>query len=60
VPAWGLVGLRLAGGTVDAFAVDEDALPGVEDQQRAKELIALHYRRERWWGETSWRRGRMP
>lgn len=44
-----LVGVRLLGGALRCEPVDPDTLPSLPDQQRVAELIAAHYRRERWW-----------
>lgn len=50
VPAGGLVGLRLSAGVVDVRAVP-DPEPDPVREQSVRELIARHYRTERWWSE---------
>ncbi len=50
VSPYELIGVRLERGELRAEQVDTSALPGLERQQQVRELIAHHYRRERWWG----------
>lgn len=45
----GLVGLRWVGGLLSAEAVAEEDVPGPEQAQAVRALVAHHYRRERWW-----------
>jgi hypothetical protein len=44
-----LLGLRIEDGKVGVMLVDEADMPSLEQQQHVRELIACHYRRERWW-----------
>ena len=48
VPPWGLVALELRAGEVNTRVVPESELGDLPRHQRARELLALHYRRERW------------
>lgn len=48
VPPWGLVALEVRGGEVHTRVVLESELGDLPRHQQARELIALHYRRERW------------
>jgi len=51
VPRFGLVALRWKGGVLTAEAVaDEEQQHTPEQLQTVRELVASHYRRERWWG----------
>ncbi|HEX5771902.1 MAG TPA: hypothetical protein VFY11_13150 [Nocardioidaceae bacterium] len=50
VPRYGLVGLRLEGGRLSAAPVDEDDLPDLTEQEQVRQLLAHHYRLERWYG----------
>ncbi len=52
VPRFGLVGLRWTDGRLRAEEVDADQLPGAEQVQGVRALVAGHYRRERWWGDA--------
>lgn len=49
VPALGLVALGISAGAVTVRAVSFDELPSLPEQQQVREVIAAHYRRERWW-----------
>jgi hypothetical protein len=49
VPRYGLVGLRLLDGALSVTAIDEATLPGPQECQWVRTVIADHYRRERWW-----------
>jgi hypothetical protein len=49
VDRYGVVGLRLDEGRLSAVAVDEADFPSLEEQQRVRELLAHHYRVERWY-----------
>lgn len=52
VPRYGVVGLRLEDGRLSAVQVDEAGFPDVEEQQRTRQLLAHHYRVERWYAGT--------
>lgn len=51
VPRFGLVALRWKDGVLTAEAVaDEEQQHTPEELRGVRELVASHYRRERWWG----------
>ena len=52
VDAWELVALTLTDGAIHASRVDEADLGDLERQQQVREVIARHYRRERWFSGT--------
>jgi hypothetical protein len=49
VPRYGVVGIRLHGGMLSAIPVDEAHFPDLEEQERTRQLLAHHYRIERWY-----------
>ena len=49
IPRYGVVGLRLENGALSAVPVDEADLPDLEAQESTRQLIARHYRVERWY-----------
>jgi hypothetical protein len=51
VPAFGLVGLHWRDGELAVRQVSPDELPPLAEQRRVSELVARHYRRERWYGD---------
>lgn len=44
-----LIGVRVGADGLRVERVDPDTLPGPEDEQRVRALLAQHYRTERWW-----------
>lgn len=52
VQPWELVSLKLRDGEIHTGAVGESDLGDLARHQRARELIARHYRRERWFSGT--------
>jgi hypothetical protein len=49
VPVFSLIALELHEGRISVRPVDNDELPDLAQQQRAREVVARHYRKERWW-----------
>ena len=49
VPRYGVVGMRLQGGMLSPTTVDEADFPDLEEQERTRQLLAHHYRIERWY-----------
>ena len=49
VPAYGVIGLRMEDERLSVEVVDESDFPPLEQQQRVRELMAHHYRIERWY-----------
>lgn len=52
VPRYGVVGLRLADARLSAFPVDEADFPDLARQEQVRQLLAHHYRIERWYAGT--------
>lgn len=50
VPRYGVVGIRLEDGQVSAVPIDEADLPDLREQECTRQLLAHHYRIERWYG----------
>lgn len=48
-PRFGVVGLRLQGGRLSAVPVDESCFPKPQAQEQIRQLLARHYRLERWY-----------
>lgn len=49
VPRYGVVGLRISDGRLCVVPVQEDDLPDLERQEKVRQLLAHHYRVERWY-----------
>ncbi len=49
VPRYGVVGIRLRDGMLSTVTVDEADFPDLEEQERTRQLLAHHYRIERWY-----------
>ena len=49
VPRYGVVGIRLLDGMLSPITVDEADFPDLEEQERTRQLLAHHYRIERWY-----------
>ena len=49
VPRYGVVGIRLHDGMLSPIIVDEADFPDLEEQERTRQLLAHHYRIERWY-----------
>jgi hypothetical protein len=49
VPRYGVVGICLRDGRLSSITVDETDFPDLEEQERTRQLLAHHYRIERWY-----------
>lgn len=52
VPRYGVLGLRIEEGRLSVVPVDEADFPDLQRQEQVRQLVAHHYRIERWYAGT--------